>query len=246
MRPYLSIIIPAHNEASRIEWSLDNLYRSFLNRYLKPYEVIVVENGSDDHTELVLYGLLDKYPNLAMIDLLQAGKGLAVRTGMLEARGEWRVMADVDWSMDPHWIPSLLPDGGDGFDICITTRNGPSALRLNEPFYRHAAGLCFNWLVRQITGLPFSDTQCGFKAFSAAAAEDIFRRCQVDGWAFDVEALYIALLRMYTVKEVAITWQAYRESHVRLLRDSYRMLRDVLEIRRAVDQSTVRPLERFA
>jgi len=247
MIPYLSIIIPAHNEVQRLGWSLHRLYGSYLLKQPRPYEVIIVDNGSNDLTAQMLDDVwYREFPNLQLLKLEQAGKGLAVRTGMLAAKGQWRVMCDADFSMDPAWISSLLPDGGDSFDICITTRNGPGALRINEPVARHITGVIFNWLVRRITGLPFSDTQCGFKSFSGRAAEDVFSRCHVDGWAFDVEALYIAMLRMYTIKQIPITWQAYEGSKVRVLRDSYRMLMDVLAIRRTVDRSTVQPLERFA
>ncbi len=247
MNPYLSIIIPAHNEAMRLGWSLHRLYNQYLYGYLRPYEVLIVDNGSTDGTaRLVDETYFYQYPNIQLLELEQAGKGLAVRAGMLAARGQWRVMCDADFSMDPAWLRSLLPEpGGDPFDICITTRNGPTAQRLNERPSRHLAGLVFNWIVRAVTGLPFRDTQCGFKSFSARAAEDIFSRCVVDGFAFDVEALYIAMLRMYTIKEVAITWQAYDASTVRVIRDSYRMFRDVLAIRRTVDRSTVQPLELF-
>jgi dolichyl-phosphate beta-glucosyltransferase len=188
-----------------------------------------------------------QYTHVRLIQLEQAGKGLAVRAGMLAAAGQWRVMADADFSMEPSGIRELLPvPGDDPFDIAITTRQGPGAKRYNEPLTRHISGRLFNLVVRTVTGLPFGDTQCGYKSFSARAAEDIFSRCHVDGWAFDVEVLYIAMLRMYTVKELPIEWQSYDDSKIKLFRDAIRMFRDVVTIKQSVDRATVSPLERFA
>lgn len=248
MKPYLSVIIPVHNEARDLDWSLHRLYTQYLDTCMHSYEVILVDNGSTDGTAAILTDEMYRhFRNLRLIELETAGKGLAVRTGMLAANGDWRVMCDRDFSMDPSVIRDLLPIPGDDlFDICITTRQGPGAKRLNEPITRHVSGRVFNAIIRAVTGLPFQDTQCGFKSFSAKAAEDIFSRCQVDGWAFDVEVLYVAMLRMYTIKQVAITWQAYEHSKVRLIRDSVQMIRDVVEIKRRLDQASVQPLERFA
>lgn len=247
MNVYLSVILPVHNELDRLAPGLVRLYK-YLDRCLFSYEVIVVENGSTDGTQEILDNdFFRQFESLHHVHLPVAGKGAAVRCGMLNATGHWRLMADIDWSMDPAEIHDLMAMPGDmEFDIAIASREHYGSRRIGEPFNRHLSGRVFNLLVRLVTRMPFTDTQCGYKLFTAQAAEDIFYRSHCDGWAFDVELLYIALLRMYTIKETPITWTYNGNSRVKLLADSWQMFKDVLNLKRYLDRSTIQPLERFA
>jgi dolichyl-phosphate beta-glucosyltransferase len=160
------------------------------------------------------------------------GKGLAVRTGMLAARGQYRFFADVDLSMPIEELAKFLPPRLDGYDIAIGSREAPGARRFNEPAYRHIQGRIFSNLVKWFALPEFEDTQCGFKLFTARAAEDVFRVQVFDGMSFDVEVLFIAQQRGYKITEVPVDWYYRAESRVSPLKDPLNMLRDILVIRR--------------
>lgn len=230
--PYLSIIIPCHNEADRLAASFERLHNEYLDRALRSYEIIVVDNGSHDKTLKQALLLSRTYQNVTVLGVQERGKGLAVRTGMLAARGTWRLMADADWSMPPSEIARLLPRPGDPeFDVCIASRELRGA-HITTSFKRRMIGRVFNFIVWAVLGLPFSDTQCGFKLFSARSAECIFSRSTVDGLTFDVEVLYLALLHGYPIIEQGVTWVNDSDSRVRLWEDSRQMLKDLFKIRR--------------
>ena len=160
------------------------------------------------------------------------GKGAAVRKGMLEARGEYLFICDADLAMPIEQVVRFVPPQLSGFDIAIASREIAGARRYNEPWYRHLMGRVFNLIVR-VTAVPgIQDTQCGFKCLARHAAHDIFSCQRIDGWAFDVEILYIALRRQYRVVEVPIDWYYGAGSRVSPMRDSYNMVREVFRIRR--------------
>lgn len=228
---FLSIIIPAHNEAQRLPGTLEKVL-AFLRNQPFSTEVLVVENGSTDATWAIAQDYAHRYP--AWIRALrepQRGKGLAVRRGMLAARGAYRFMADADLSMPIEELPRFLPPYLEDFDIAIGSREAPGAVRYNEPWYRHLIGRGFNWMVRLLTLPGLQDTQCGFKCFRAPVAEDVFRYQTLTGMSFDVEVLFIARRRGYRIVEVPITWYFDPDSRVRLVQDSLRMAWDLLTIR---------------
>jgi hypothetical protein len=159
------------------------------------------------------------------------GKGRAVRRGVMEAHGEYRFIADADFSMPVEEISRFLPPAC-SCDIAIASRETPGAIRYNEPAYRHLTGRVYNYLIRSLVLPGLQDTQCGFKCFRAAVAEDVFRFQTLTGWSFDVELLYVARRRGYTITEIGIPWYYNPGSKINVLRNSWRMFLDLLTIRR--------------
>ncbi|HWQ84285.1 MAG TPA: glycosyltransferase, partial [Anaerolineales bacterium] len=170
-------------------------------------------------------------PQIQVIREEARGKGLAVRSGMLTARGEYRFMADADFSMPPQYINRFLPPDLPKCDIAIASREAPGAVRYGEPAYRHFIGRIFNLMIRTLALPEFEDTQCGFKCLRGEVAEEVFPYQTVSGWAFDVEILFIARQRGYRIVELPIPWYFNEDSKVRVIRDSLEMARDLLRIR---------------
>lgn len=228
-RPLLSIIIPAHNEEQRLPPSLAKIDH-FLQTQPYQAEVIIVENGSKDRTTEVAQAFAKDHPYVRVMNVTTRGKGLAVKAGMLAAHGEYRFICDTDLSMPIEEIVKFLPPYGDGYDINIGTREGKESKRIGEPEYRHIIGR-INTLIIKLTVLRgFEDTQCGFKMFSAAAAEDLFSVQRMSGIGFDIEILFIAKRRGYKIREVPITWYFDADSRMRLVQDSLKLLTEIWEI----------------
>jgi dolichyl-phosphate beta-glucosyltransferase len=230
LSPVLSVIIPAHNEEQRLPNTLVQVLE-FLQTQPYSSEVLVVENGSIDRTEQIAQEMAGRHKNLHVYVEAQAGKGLAVRRGMLEASGEYRFICDADLSMPIEEVNRFIPPQLQDFDIAIASREVPGAVRYGEPLYRHWIGRVFNMLVRLLTVRDIQDTQCGFKCFTAQAAEQLFRLQQLDGWTFDVEVLYIAKQLHYRIVEIPIPWYYNPGSRIRLVRDSLAMFVDLFQIR---------------
>jgi dolichyl-phosphate beta-glucosyltransferase len=228
--PFLSIIIPAHNEERRLSQTLEQVV-AFVNDQRYPSEIIVVENASRDNTLQVAQEYANRHPAVRSLHEDLPGKGRAVQKGMLAASGAYRFFADADFSMPVAEIHRFIPPTVD-VPIAIASREAPGAVRYNEPFYRHVTGRVFNTLIRLLVLPTLHDTQCGFKLFRADAAEDLFRRQTLMGWSFDVELLYAATCRGYPILEVPIPWYFNPESKVNIFRDSWRMFFDLLAIRR--------------
>jgi dolichyl-phosphate beta-glucosyltransferase len=229
-RPHLSIIIPALNEERRLPPTLARI-DDFLQTQTFAAEIIIVDNGSKDATAEYVKKYAEAHPIVRLIQLAERGKGRAVKAGMLAARGEHRFICDADLSMPIEEVVKFLPPDSSGFAINIGTREGPDSRRIGEPFYRHLMGRVNNLIIK-IMGLPgFEDTQCGFKMFSAETADDLFAVQRMNGIGFDVELLYIARRRGYTIREVPITWYFDPDSRMRLVQDSLNMLREIWEIR---------------
>lgn len=226
----LSIIIPVYNEERRLPNTLEEVF-GFLSGQTYPAEVILVDNGSQDRTLTIAREYARHQPLLTVLHLPQKGKGIAVKEGMLAARGQYRFMCDADFSMPAREIERFLPPKLDNFDIAIASREAPGARRYNEPHYRHFVGRMFNGLIRLIALPGLHDTQCGFKCFRSEVAEDIFPMQTIPGWAFDVELLFIARKRGYRIVELPIPWYFNPESKINVLRDATRMALDLFRIR---------------
>ncbi|MBM3136902.1 MAG: glycosyltransferase [Chloroflexi bacterium] len=228
--PFLSVIIPAFNEADRLPATLGQV-DEFLSAQSCSYEILVVENGSNDDTLKIAKSMQGQIRNLQVIHEDIRGKGWAVRQGMLAAKGEYRFICDADLSMPiediVHFIPPHLPDT----PIAIASREAPGAVRYDEPEYRHLIGRAFNLLVRLLLLRGLNDTQCGFKCFRSDAAESIFPLVTIQGWTFDVEALFIGRKLGYEIHEVPIHWYYKAQSRVKVLRDSFQMGLDLVKIR---------------
>lgn len=228
--PLLSLIIPAYNEAERLPKTLPAVV-DFIQNLPYPAEVIIVNNNSLDDTGRIAQELATRYPFIRVLDEMTQGKGAAVRTGMLAAQGEYLFMADADFSMPVDEIAKFLPPQLSDYDVAIGSREATGAVRFNEPEYRHFMGRVFNFYVKVLAIPGFEDTQCGFKCFRRDVALDILPYQTIDGWAFDVELLFIALQRGYTVVEVPVQWYYGANSRISPVRDTINMIREVLHIR---------------
>ncbi|MDX1437103.1 MAG: glycosyltransferase family 2 protein [Anaerolineales bacterium] len=232
---FLSIVIPAYNEAHRLPVTLRKIL-TFLDSQPYTSEVVVVENGSQDETYQIAMEHANRHTRVHVHQNNKRGKGLAVQKGMLESRGEFRFMCDADLSMPIDELNRFLPPKLTDFDIAIASREAPGAIRYNEPRYRHFVGRAFNIMIRQLALPDLQDTQCGFKCFRGEIVPDLFRRQTIPGWSFDVEILYIARLRGYRILEIPIPWYYNADSKVRVFSDSIQMGSDLLAIRRKAAQ----------
>lgn len=228
--PFLSLIIPAHNEEARLPETLKQVLE-FASKQDYPTEVLVVENGSTDRTFLLAKDFATLHPQIRVLQNPLSGKGRAVQQGMLAALGEHRFMCDVDLSMPVGEINRFLPPALKDCDIAIASRETPGAVRHGEPYYRHFIGRIYNGLIRFLALPGLQDTQCGFKCFRGVVAEDLFRRQTLTGWSFDVEILFIARLLGYKIIELPIHWYYNPQSKIRVVRDSFKMGIDLLSIR---------------
>ncbi len=227
--PFLSIVIPAYNEEYRLPKTLEQVY-AFLKKQSYTSEVLVVENGSQDRTFEVAQAFAQQHPLVSVIKEQQRGKGLAVRRGILQTHGEYRFMCDADLSMPVDEINSFLPPALPNADIVIGSREAPGAVRYNEPQYRHLGGRAVNTMIRLLALPGLNDTQCGFKCFRAPVAEELFRLQTLTGWAFDVELLYLARLRGYSIVELPIHWYFNPQSKLNVFQDAIKMGMDILTI----------------
>ena len=226
----VSVVIPAFNEATRIGVTLGELER-FLGAQSWGWEVRVVDDGSSDATASIVEDYQRRQPKIVLQREPHRGKGGAVRAGLLAASARFRFICDADLSMPVAELPRFLPPQLTDFDVAIGSREGAGARRVGEPAIRHIAGRIFNYAVQQLSVPGINDTQCGFKMFTAEAADAIFPHVSVDGWAFDIEVLTIARARGFRIVEVPIEWHYRRQSQLNLVRDGVGMLRELLRIR---------------
>jgi dolichyl-phosphate beta-glucosyltransferase len=228
-KPLLSIVIPAFNEARRVPLTLKRLHE-YLGRQEYVWEIIVVSNGSTDATELVVREAAEWLPNLELVSLEARGKGLAVREGVLNSTGQVVFFCDADLSMPPAELQRFLEATMEA-DVIVGSREAPGAHRYGEPRYRHLMGRVFNRLVQLLAVRGIRDTQCGFKAFRRAAADELVARQTIMGWGFDVELLYLARKYGYRITELGIDWYFDADTRVRPGSDTLSMLGEVLMIR---------------
>lgn len=217
MKPFLSIIIPAYNEAERIPLTLVDIDR-ILSKAKYPYEILVVNDGSTDNTADIVRTMAGTIKNLKLIDnKINQGKGGVVRQGMLLSKGQYRLFTDADNSTSIDHFDKMIPYFGEGYNVVIGSRAVKgSKLEPAQPFYKQLLGKGSNIII-QIVNLPgIWDTQCGFKAFSEEAAEKIFEKTKINGWGFDIEALALARRFGYRIKEMPVRWVNNALSHVKL------------------------------
>lgn len=205
---------------------------TYLQAQTYDFEVFVVENYSTDNTLAIAQAYADQHPQVRVLHNAERGKGLAVKRGMLEARGEYRFMCDADLSMPIVEIGKFLPPAITVYDIAIASREAPGSIRYNEPIYRHLGGRAINLIIRLLALPGLHDSQCGFKCFTARVADDLFRIQTLSGWSFDIELLYVARKRGYRLIELPIHWYYQSESKVHAVRDALYMIRDIFTIRR--------------
>jgi len=234
---FLSIVIPAFNEAGRIGPTLEQVIR-FLEAQPFTSEVIVVDDGSSDETARMARLYLEQHTSRRVYSRLlrnpgNRGKGYSVRRGVLSAEGRIVLFTDADLSAPITEAPKLYePIRRGQADVVFGSRAlDPSFVKRPQSLGRRAAGRIFNWLVQALTGLAFKDTQCGFKAYARDAITPVFRLQRIDRFGFDVEILYIARKRGLSLEEVPVVWYHSEGTKVKMLRDSLRMLLDLLQIR---------------
>jgi dolichyl-phosphate beta-glucosyltransferase len=234
MLPPFSVVIPCFNEAARIGETL-RLTLDYLTANAPESELIVVNDGSTDTTAVIARErlqsakietrLLENFPN--------RGKGAAVRSGLLAARKPIGLFFDADLSTPLGETPKLIePMAKGAIDIAFGSRAlDRNLIGVHQPWRREQAGRVFNLLVRLATGLPFWDTQCGFKAFRLDVCRPILEAARLDGFAFDVELLYLAQRAGLRIREIPVRWNHAEGSKVRFFHDSLRMLCEVIALR---------------
>jgi len=228
----LSVIIPAFNEANRLPVYLNRVIR-YLTDSGRSHEIIVVDDGSSDQTAAVVSDLATEYPCLRLLQLEEnRGKGFAVKTGMLAASGDLRLFADADGATPIEECERLQQAVRGGADIVIGSRALKSTdTAVQGRLHRKIMGTVFNGIVRSLALAGIRDSQCGFKLFRGAVAEELFSRQRIDGFGFDLEILFLAQCRGYTIAEIPVNWTDITGTKVRLFRDSVRMFLDVLRVR---------------
>jgi len=231
-RPLLSLVIPAYNEGDpdRLPASLKDIVAFVADQDFE-VEVVIVNNNSSDNTLEVAEVAARDHDYIRVLTETTQGKGAAVHTGMLAATGDYLFICDADLSMPIDEALKFLPPQLDNYAIAIASREAPGSVRVDEPEIRHIMGRIFNYIVRVIAVRGLDDTQCGFKCFKREIVEEIFPLQTIDGWAFDVELLFIAQQRGYKVIEVPITWYYKDHSKIHPVRDSINMLLETIKIR---------------
>jgi len=223
-------VIPAYNEEERIGPTLERV-DAYLSAQSYAAEVIVVDDGSQDSTAAIVEAFVTEHPSARLLREPHRGKGHAVKEGMLAAKGKHRFLCDADLSMPIEEVARFLPPNLDDYDVALGSREAPGAQRYNEPAYRHLMGRVFNLVVRAVAVPGISDTQCGFKCFTAQAADALFTLQQLDGFAFDVEILFLARQLGMRIVEVPINWYFQERSKVHPVRDTVGMLAEALRVR---------------
>jgi len=229
---YLSIVIPAYNEEKKIAKTIFEV-DDYLTKQPFDYEIIVVNDGSNDRTGEIVKNLQSNISNLEIIDNEKnKGKGYAVRRGLLKAKGSYRLFTDADNSTPIVEIKKLFPYLNLSYDVIIGSRDIDGAKIINcQPRHRRILGKAFSLLVKITIGLfDINDTQCGFKLFSAKSANDILSKCEINGWSFDPEILIVAKKLGYKIKEAPICWTNNPDTKVRF-RDAVEVIFDLLKIR---------------
>ena len=229
--PELSIVIQAYNEERRLLRTLGRV-REYLEARRLDAEVIVVDDGSRDATAKIVAEWRAQLPCLRLVsNPNNRGKGYSVRHGMLEARGRVVLVTDADLSAPLEEADKLLAALG-SYDIAIGSRAlDRSLIEVHQARWRELAGICFNLLMRLLTGLPFADTQCGFKAFLRERTRLVFEQQRVEGFGFDPEILFLAKRHGLRTVEIPVRWAHDPETKVHVFLDGLRMLRDLLAIR---------------
>lgn len=240
--PFLSVVIPSYNERKNIKRDVLQEVYDYLQQQSYTWEIILSDDGSTDGTLDYLHEFAHRHTHVSVLENIHAGKGPTVTAGMLAAQGHWRLFTDFDQSTPLSEVKKLF-DFQETHQVIFGSREIAGARRDKEPFYRHLMGRGFNLLVQFLAVPGVSDTQCGFKMFSSDAAQKLFASLYVYGrntqradaftGAFDVELLFLARKLGFSLKEVPIYWKHHETDRVSPIKDSVRMLRDIVRIRLA-------------
>lgn len=234
----LSVVIPAYNEEKNLAKGVLDQVQNYLKSQDFLSEVIVVDDGSTDKTKEIVREYTKKNPGLSLLENTHGGKAIAVMSGMMASKGKIVLFTDMDQATPIEHIEKFFPDFDQGVDIVIGSRSG----RKGAPMVRKVISWGFSFLRNIILGLPYSDTQCGFKAFSRASIEKIIPKI-IDEWGilhtsggavnagFDVELLYIAKKYDYKITEVPVVWNYVDTERVQVVKDALAAIYDMLRIR---------------
>lgn len=230
----VSVVIPTYNEGERIEATLCELVR-YLELTFPRFEIVVSDDGSSDDTVERIKRIAETDRRIVPLSHFpNRGKGFAVRQGMLRAAHEAVLFTDADLSTPVEEIEVATAELARGFSVVIASRRHPeSVIARRQNLAREFIGRAFNTLVRLMIGMPYRDTQCGFKCFTRSAAREIFSRARIDRFSFDVEILMIARAMGYAIKEIPVRWSDAPGSKVRPLRDLGTILRELMQLYRA-------------
>ena len=226
---FLSIIIPAYNESSIIENSLEKI-QDFLSKKDFEYEIIIINDGSTDNTLEIVNLLASKNINLKIIDITHKGKGAAVKEGILSSNAKWSFLCDADLSMSIDQLDMFLSEiqQDPSIDIIIANRSHSQSNVYMEPQTRHYLGILFNIFVRLLLLKNFNDTQCGFKLFKNFTTSKIFSQQKINGFSFDVEVLFLSRKLNQNIKEIPIEWYYNPSSSVKFSNGSKAFLEIIL------------------
>ncbi len=234
--PLLSVVIPAYNEEDRLGSSLEQII-SYLEGRAQPFELIVVDDGSADGTFQIGQKFSQRQQENGSLRVVRndtnRGKGYSVRRGMLDARGVYALFSDADLSTPIQEITKLEAEVIKGpFQVAFGSRDlEGSRVEVHQSRLRETGGRLFNRIMRHTIGLPYRDTQCGFKLFQMDRCRDIFRKQQLENFGFDAEVLYLARKWGFRMKEVPVVWRHNAGSKVQFVADGLALLWSLLEIR---------------
>ncbi len=228
----LSVVIPAYNEAQRIPRTLRGTVE-YLSARGKPFEVLVVDDGSTDSTVEIVEALSRELPGVRLLrNPRNMGKGASVRNGVFAARGRMVAFLDADNSTRTSDMDRLIEAVRGGAGAAVGSRaHRYSVIPVKQPWRRRTAGKAFNLLCRLLLGITVSDSQCGFKLFTREASRAVFSAAREEGFCFDVELLFLARKKGFRIAEVPVTWSDDPASRVRLFKDSLGMFLGLLKIR---------------
>ena len=232
VKPFLSLIIPVYNEESRLAFTL-NTVGAYLSALGKSYEIIVVDDGSSDDTKKVLREQIARTNNLRIVSYEEnCGKGYAVRQGVFASRGDYVMFSDVDLSAPIDELPKLLKAVENSYDVAIGSRAVKgSVITVHQPLYRELGGKGLNLVIRLLAVPGIHDTQCGFKLFRGDVAREIFAKCFLNGWSFDIEVLYLARRLGYSIAEIPVRWAHSEGSKLHPLTAGIRVIKDLIRLR---------------
>ncbi len=232
--PLISLIVPCFNEQRRVKESIEAI-AAFFSAEEEEFELVIVDDGSTDHTASIVETLIASnsslIKNTRLIRVSHKGKGWAVRNGMVNSKAKYRFISDLDLSVSLTHIKEFVKSMKNGADVVIASRQLNGSQRLNEPRRRFFASRFFNQIIRCFLLLRVSDSQCGFKGFTGDTADAIFSVQCLNGYCFDPEVLFIAKKMNYTVVESPVIWTHQVASKINLKVDSIKMVWDLLRIR---------------
>ena len=230
--PFLSVVVPAYNEEVRIGRTLEQM-TAYLDTQNYSWEMLVVSDGSTDKTESIVQDFCAKRPTVRLVSYRpNRGKGNAVRVGMLQAAGDRVLFMDADLATPPEETAKVMTHLDDGADVVIGSRPlKESQLEVRQPLHREVFGRISNKIVQIVGVRGIKDTQCGFKLFTQSACKEIFKRCKMNGFSFDMEVLMIARDLGLRIDEVPIRWADQAGSKVVLWRDAPKVLADLIRMR---------------